>query len=260
MSQTIIIVLIFAFVALFIGANAMTQYRYKLAVERRQLLMKLTVSVSETEELLLNTVMLPMSDQLMGVLFRRLIDLFNQILDLMPEAKSIHIRLMSTEEQLESMGPIAAERNGAVRMMAVPKSDLHIAALIKTIKKIRYVLLLESRSGNLDGADFIMMDKTQTSAMNHIFTEYKINQGIMAIKENKLGSARQFLDKALKTLNCEPLDEYVRNKIEQVEELLRGINSDLAAIRAEFDGDRDIEDDEELGDLAGYLSDTKKKW
>lgn len=258
MTETITVLLIFALITLFIVANAITQFKFKQAHERRQLLLKLSALVAETEEILVNSIQLPITTKLTSILLQRMVELLKQILALMPDAKGVQQRLSDTQERLDGM-PKNVNDNEKLPTLLIPSNENHIAALIKIIKKIRYILFQEKSNGRLSSKDFINQDKIQGLILVKIFAEYKINQGVAAIAANQLGSARQFLEKALKTLHSQPEgDEYASGKIEEVQTLLKDISADLAAARSNMDEQPNGQP--EVGDLEQYFSDTKKKW
>lgn len=255
MSAAVILALIFSFIGLFLAANAVMQYREKLAAERRHLLVKLATMVTETEELLVNKIQIPMTSRLIVVLLERLIDIFHQIIELKPDIPNIQQRLADVQEELKDFSQTVDTRQ--TPNLNVPNNEAHIAALIKTIKKVRYILGHERRKGNLGKKEFGEQDGIQAALMVRIFTEYKIAQGNAAIAEHQLGSARQFLEKALKTLNAQPPGgDYAPAKIEEIQKLLKEINAELIAIEPTEESDDENTED----DLVSFLSDTKKKW
>ena len=75
---------------------------------------------------------------------------------------------------------------------------------------------------------------------------------------NKLGSARQFFEKALKNLkDQDPEDEYIKLKTTEVYNQLQDISKSLSVERQDQDAPKT---EESIGDLDLLFNDTKKKW
>lgn len=199
---------------------------------------------------------LPMSNVIIAMLLKRNIDVMQQIIDLMPESSRMPPRLEETKLQLETVDTNIKGRPELV----IPNSDEHSAKLIKLIKKLRHVMVRQKAKGNLAARDFADEDKIYSFFLLKIFVEYKINQGVQAIVDKKLGSARQFYEKALKTLNEEPgFPEYVTQKTQEVYEKLEVIN----AMMVNKPPEEQLESSEakdRLEDLELVFTQTKKKW
>lgn len=256
MTVTTIVILICILIGLFIGANAVSQYHQKQASERRQRLLKLAATVSESEELLTNAVELPMSNVLIAILLKRMTDVFKQIIKLAPDVNNINERLKDTQERLTGIDT----GESTVPPLTVPKNDRHIAALIKTIKKIRHILALEKRNGNLNDHNFTTEDKVLGTLSMKIFTQYKINQGLAAMADEQLGSARQFFEKAMKNLLAQDSDdEYISAKTKEVRQYLKDINTQLLSSDQSPAQDGDGSE-KGVDDLELFFSDTKRKW
>lgn len=255
MSATIVVLLIFALVGLLIAANAIEQYKQKQEFERHQRLTQLAAILHEDDDLLVNAVQMPMSNTVIATLLKRNIDVMEQIIELMPESDKMPPRLQETREQLESIDTKIKGRPELV----IPGNDEHSAALIKSIKKLRFILHRQKKKGNISAKDFQDEDNALSFFLLKIFVEYKINQGIAAVTDQKLGSARQFFEKALKTLSSQSeFPEYVALKTKEVYERLEMIanrlkESNLEAI--EIEEEKDV-----LEDLELVFNPTKKKW
>lgn len=253
MTTTIIAILIASLIALLVAANAIDQYRQKLAVQRHQLLLKLTAIVLENEELLLNNVQLPLSNTLKGILLKRSISVIEQILSIVPDSERMPDKLAEVKEQLTSIDLNNKDRPSLV----IPKSDQHNAALIKTIKMLRYVITKQKNKGALSASVFQAEDKILELYMLRIFVEFKIAQANNALSDAKLGSARQFYEKALKTLRSQTSSaEYVAQKEQEVLDKLNEINESMRE-KGPVPNEESIVEGEDYDQL---FSNTKKKW
>ena len=254
MTATTIVIMIFSLIGLLIAANGIEQYKQKLDYERHQQLLKYAAIILENEELLLNAVQLPMSNRLTAVILNRNISVMEQSLSLMPNSLMMPKRLSETRSHLSSLNLTDKSRPP----LKIPNTDEHNAALIRTIKKMRHILNKQKHSGKLSHQHFVEEDEALGFTMLKLFVEYKIKQGNIALKDGKNGTARQFYEKALKTLfsrEKEGSDAYTQDKVVQIREKLDAIAQELKLI-----DERDIvreDNDESLQMLFGQ---SKKKW
>ncbi|NQZ09869.1 MAG: hypothetical protein HRT35_22180 [Algicola sp.] len=255
MTAATIAIMIGALLLLLIVVNAIDQYKQKVSVERHRRLMKLAAITHETEELLVNGVQLPMSNTLIGVLLQRNLDVLEQMKTLMPDSSKVPERLEDTRSQLADVDTTNKERPA----LMIPNSDEHTAALIKTIKKVRFILTKQKRRGNLSSADFSREDAALESDMLKVFVEYKIKQGNAAKHQDKLGTARQFFEKALKSLKSQSLNsDYVSQKTLEVNAKLDDIAELLKRNGPLEEVPTTAEEDEE--DFGSLFAQDKKKW
>jgi hypothetical protein len=172
----------------------------------------------------------------------------------MPDSIRIGVRLKETSDHLASLN-LADKTLAPLR---IPNTDEHNAALIKTIKRLRYILIKQKKSGKLSHQVFHEEDRALAFFMVKIFVEYKIKQGDIALKSSQKGTAKQFYEKALKTLLSREKDgttQYIESKMAEVREKLEAITAELLNtpdIRPEETEDKD--------DLQTFFSQTKKKW
>jgi hypothetical protein len=255
MTAAAIAIMIGALLLLLIVVNAIDQYKHKLSVERHRRLMQLAAITHETDELLTNGVQLPMSNTLIGVLLQRNIDVLEQMSTLIPNSVRLPERLEDTRSQLSDVDTT----NIARPALMIPNNDEHVAALIKTIKKMRFILTKQKRRGNLSAADYTREDSALESDMLKVFVEYKIKQGNASKNDEKFGAARQFFEKAIKTLKSQRLDaEYVKQKTLEIDSKLDDITEFLSRNGPSKKIPTVAEEDEE--DFGSLFSREKKKW
>jgi len=255
MTATTVLLLIGALIGLLVMVNAIEQYKQKVAHERHQLLLKLAAIINENDELLINSVQLPMTVGLQKIITRRSIAVIEQVLSMVPDSHSMPNRLREANEHLNQLN----QTKGGPSPLVVPNNDGHNAAMIKTIKKLRYVLSKQQAKGSITKREFATEDLVLSHNLIRIFVEYKMIQGAQAITDDKLGSARQFYDKALKTLREQSVDkDYTlakeREIIEQMEKITQLLHSKENPVSEKL---IEVGDD---SDLELVFSDTKKKW
>lgn len=256
MNLTTVLLLIGALVGLLILVNAIEQYKKRLAHERHQLLLKLAAIIAENDELLINAVQVPLSVGLKKIILRRSISVIEQVLSMVPDSHSMPNRLRDAKEQLHQL---EQSKTSEIASLVVPNNDAHSAAMIKTIKKLRYILGKQQSKGSITQREMVFEDQILAHNLLRIFVEYKILQAEQAVKEDKLGSARQFYEKALKTLRGQNnQSDYVLAKEREILEKTEEISNALKHRESnkEFE-EVEIGDD---SDLELVFSDTKKKW
>lgn len=255
MTLTTVLLLFGIVIALLIAVNAIDQYKNKLAAERHQQLLQLAAVISETDELLINRIQLPMTVGLQAILLKRTINVIQKVLTMVPDSHSMPVRLKDAQEHLESLKGQASE----MPSLKVANNDLHNAAMIKTIKKLRYILTKQKSKGIISAKEFATEDDILSLFLLRIFVEFKMLQGAGASEDKKYGSARQFYDKALRTLRAHAgHDDYTNAKEKEILNLQEGVTASIKEREIESPVGIDIEEDAD--DLELVFSDTKRKW
>jgi hypothetical protein len=234
--------------------NAMQQHREKQEAERRAQLMKFKAIIEETEEVLMNSANVPLSPNLMTVLHKRIHEALKAMLELNPNAKEVKSRLVQSQERLDSADPNAKHVEEPVNM---PDNDAQIVNVVQGIKKLRTVLRSEHSKGNVDSQIFMNEDRRLESLQLQINVESQVRRGLKARNSNMLGSARQYFEKALATLeNQSYSDEFIIGKKTEVEQYLTDITAELKSANAKDALNKEKESEDELDILFA----PKKKW
>lgn len=255
MTLTTVLLLFGIVIALLIAVNAIDQYKNKLAAERHQKLLQLAAVISETDELLINRIQMPMTIGMQAILLKRTINVIQKVLTMVPDSHSMPARLKDAQEHLASL----KDQKSEVPKLKVANNDLHNAAMIKTIKKLRYILTKQKTKGVISPNEFSTEDDILSLFLMRIFVEFKMLQASAAEEDKKYGSARQFYDKALKTLRSHAgHTDYTNSKEKEISNLLEGVTASIKAREIENPVGIDIEDEQD--DLELVFSDTKRKW
>ena len=128
---------------------------------------------------------------------------------------------------------------------------------MQCIKKLRVTLKSEQTKGNLDAQTFTQEDHKLSAMQLKIGVESLQKRGMMAYQKEMLGSARQYLEKALQTISESPVQtEYCTSKREEIENVLEDITSSLKNTNAK-DAAKKAKAEEDDLDL---LFQPKKKW
>ena len=254
MLYTIVIVLIVALVIIAVIANAAQQHKEKQENERRAQLTKYKAVIEETEEVLMNSANVPISPGLIQVMHKRIYDALKNMYELSPGSKEIKTRLAQAKESVENADPNAKAPDDGLSM---PDNDAQIINVVQGIKKLRSVLRSEHSKGNVESQLFMAEDRRLESLQLQINVESQLRRGMKAKNTNMLGSARQYFEKALATIdNQSYTDEFITAKKAEIEAALDEITSQLKSANAQDAKKKEEEDQDELDILFA----PKKKW
>ncbi|WP_462158585.1 hypothetical protein [Pseudoalteromonas sp. GB56] len=254
MIVSIIILLIVALIVIAVWVSAVQQHKEKQEAQRRQELQKQKKIIEDTEEALVNSVNIPLSNNILTILYRRIYDALVTMVELSPQSKELKSRLNDAKQRLTNG---IDENVNAGENFVLPEHDKQLIALIQGIKKLRNILRSEHSKGKLDTPVFMQEDKIFEHLQLRINIESLIKRGSSARHANMIGSARQYFEKAYATIcGLSYSDEYVVMKKQQLEQLLNEISVELKASNAST---RKLKEEQEKDDL-DVLFAPKKKW
>ncbi|KJZ00700.1 MULTISPECIES: hypothetical protein [Pseudoalteromonas] len=254
MIVSIIIMLIVALIVIAVWVSAVQQHKEKQEAQRRQELAKQKKIIEETEEVLVNSVNIPLSNNVMMILYRRIHDALAAMVELSPSSKELKSRLNDAKTRLTSGVDESANMG---ENFALPDHDKQLISLIQGIKKLRTIMRSEHSKGKIDTPVFMQEDKTFERLQLKINIESQIKRGVAARNANMVGSARQYFEKAYATITAlNYSDDYVTNKKNQLEDYLNEISSELKASNASARKKREEEEKDDLDVLFA----PKKKW
>ncbi len=252
MIVSIIIMLIVALIVIALWVSAVQQHKEKQEAERRKELAKQKKIIEEAEDVLINSTNIPMSENLLRIIQRRVYDALASMVQLSPTSKELKNRLNESKERLSA--PIEANNSES---LVLPDNDKQLISLIQGIKKLRSVLRSEHGKGKLDSQVFVVEDKRLEKLQLRINVESQIKRGISARSANMIGSARQYFEKALATLSSITYsDEYTNAKRNEVEGYLEAISTELKASNATSLKKKAEQEQDDLDVLFA----PKKKW
>ncbi|ALQ10131.1 MULTISPECIES: hypothetical protein [Pseudoalteromonas] len=252
MIVSIIIVLIVALIVIALWVSAVQQHKEKQEGERRKELTKQKAIIEETEEALVNSANIPLSEPIIRVLQRRVYEALKTMVANSTGSKALKNRLSEAKEHLTQ--PVQGNNNDS---LSLPSNDKQLVSLIQGIKKLRIVLRSEHNKGRVDSQVFTVEDKRLEKLQLRINIESQIKRGLSARSANMVGSARQYFEKAQVTLNGVTYsDEYVSAKRQEVEGYLEAISVELRASNANALKKKNEQEQDDLDILFA----PKKKW
>lgn len=129
MIVSIIIMLIVALIVIALWVSAVQQHKEKQETERRKDLTKQKKIIEESEDVLLNSANIPMSENILRILQRRIHDALVTMVQLSPNSKELKNRLKEAKERLGN--PLDATNS---ENLVLPDNDKQLISLIQGIK------------------------------------------------------------------------------------------------------------------------------
>jgi len=254
-----IIIVIGLIVLLVIGAvvvGALQQNKAKQEAEKREKSAKFKAIIDESDELTANLSHFPASPALVNILSNRSLNAVKAILQLSPTSKPMKQKAQELEASINASASEASKKN-ADDNFTLPDNEQQLVLILQTIKKLRAMLKSEHSKGVLEAKIHAQQDLRLDALQLKIGVESIMSRGKKAYSKDMLGSARQYFEKALQTLNAHPKQsEYTKIKKAEIEELLGEITSALKVTNAE-DAAKKAKDEEDDLDM---LFQPKKKW
>lgn len=252
----IIVGLIIALIIFVVVVSAIQQHKEKQAAEKRIIVAKQKAIIDESEELILNLSNLPSSPNLVKILNRRSLNAAKAMKELMPNVKGIKNRIQELTSRLEASEDLASNQSSDETFM-LPDNEQQILTILQCIKKLRATLKSEQSKGNLDAQTFTKEDQRLDAMQLKINIESLVKRGTQAQNKEMLGSARQYLEKALQTLANHPLKtDYVASKQAEISSQLDDITEALKSTNAQDAAKKAKSEENELD----VLFQPKKKW
>lgn len=254
MLLTLIITLLVALVIITIIVNAIQQHKERLATLKRAEFSKLRSTLDNTEEILMNSANVPLTPPVSQMLLKRMCYTLRAMAELEPTSKEIKQRLQEMENRLKDAGQ---ENASLPESISLPENDQQLISMIKGIKKLRTILRTEHARGNIDTQVVIHEDRRLEALQLRINVESQIKRGTQARINNMLGSARQYFEKALSSLNNAPQqNDYVLTRKSEIMQSLEDIATQLKEGNVR---DREKREEKENKDIDELFA-PKRKW
>lgn len=252
---TIVIILIVVLIVVAIMVNAMQQHREKVEAEKRTEIAKQKAIIDETENVLMASDSIPVSQQLIMILHRRIHNALKIIYELNPSQVELKQRIRDTEDRQKAID--TSQPTPSHDSFNLPDNDKLIIQYIQAIKKFRVLLRSEHSKGKIDTHTFTNEDKNLSALQLRVNVETLAKRGNSAVSSNMLGSARQYFEKAIAALDAQtPPDKYNIQRKAHLQEQLKQIQDNLRNVNAADRAKKQEEERDELDELFA----PKKKW
>lgn len=251
MLYTIIISLIILLAILAVMIGAVQQHKQKQDIARRQKLAKLRAALEQVEDLLNMASYFPIGKSMLAVLNARARELLANMHEVTP-SDDYQARINDYDQRLQQM-----DRNDTSLItdeFELPHNDRQIIAMINALKRLRSALRSEHARGKVDSHVYTTEDARLQKLQLKISVETLVRRGQNAYQGHMLGSARQYYEKALRTLEEQSYsDDYIEQRITTVKQALEQITSELRDVNTRDAASRKQDELEELFQ-------PKKKW
>ncbi|WP_404399601.1 hypothetical protein LG288_07650 [Idiomarina seosinensis] len=251
MIYTIIISLIILLVILAVAIGAVQQHKQRQDLARRQKLAKYRAALEQVEDLLNMVGYFPIGRSLVAILNARAKELLQGMYDVSP-TDDFKARVNDYEERLKNLD--VNDTSLLNEEFELPRNDKQIIAMINALKRMRSVLRSEHARGKVDSRVYTTEDARLQQLQLKISVETLIRRGENAYQGHMLGSARQYYEKAKRSLDDQSYtDDYIEHRKKQVEQALEQITDELKDVN-----NRDVDDRKH--DEIEELFQPKKKW
>jgi predicted RND superfamily exporter protein len=257
----IIFALIIALIIIVVVLGAIQQHKEKVQREKRTKAAKQKAIIDETEELLLSIANLPNNPHLILILNNRSLNAAKSMARILPDDKPLNKRIREMQERVSTSQSNTSQSNtshqAGEQIFILPDNEQQLVSALQCIKKLRVILKSEQSKGNLDAQTLAQEDHKLSAMQLKIGVETLQKRGVIAYQKEMLGSARQYLEKALQTISESPIQtEYCLSKREEIQNVLEDITSSLNNTNAK-DAAKKAKTEEDDLDL---LFQPKKKW
>ena len=251
MVYTIIISLIILLVLMAIMIIAVQQYRQKQNLERRQRYAKFRAILDQVEDLINITGYFPVGRSVYALLNSRAKDLLVNMNEVMP-SDALKDRIHAYENRIQGLD--VNDTSVISDDFELPHNDKQIIAMINALKRLRSALRSEHAKGRVDTQVYNIEDQRLQKLQLKISVETLIKRGENAYNSSMLGSARQYYENALRTIDEHTYsDEYTEQRHQQIEASLEQITNELRVTNKNDARKRKSDELEELFQ-------PKKKW
>ncbi|RLV59721.1 hypothetical protein D5018_10695 [Parashewanella curva] len=227
---TISLIVISALLLLIIGINLYQQHKEKQNADRRVQHQQQRAKIDETAKVLEHISLFPCSNQIMIVLYKRLVDEMNTAASVAPNSlkKDYERQLIDFEaqiNQLESSPSSPPSLDG----IQIPNDDKQLVLMVQVLKKLKAILRSEHNKGKIDPTVFTNEDNRINSMQLRINVDTMLSRAQKAKDIKQYGSAKQMLNKALATLNSiklnNPDDHFVQSKLNLAQSISASIDN-----------------------------------
>ncbi|WMC12076.1 DNA repair ATPase [Oceanimonas pelagia] len=254
MILTLVLITIGALLFLVIVYNILQQYRQKQAAEKRAVLIRHSRIVNETEELLLNASQLPYSRTLVLILYQRVQNSLQTMVETDPGNTQLAGRLDNVRQQIADARENFPPVQGSFRR---PESDQQALHMLKLVKRLRHVVRQEHNNGKVGSQTFVAEDRRLELMQLKINLNNLLKRVRMAISNRETATARQMLEKGKRILgNLTDKDDQLLNIEQTIQEWI----DELDTRQHEVEQQKEKEEQEKEKSELDMLFEPKRKW
>ncbi|SDJ13268.1 hypothetical protein SAMN04488540_10595 [Ferrimonas sediminum] len=252
MSFFAVVVMVVIALLVIIAINLVYQHHEAKEANRRKELARQRAIIEESEDILSQAAVLPMSNALLQTLNQRILDALKTAKQMSPASSDMDSRIAQTMAQLKGLQDSEAGQ-GSIDLFQLPSNEKQTLVLIQTLKKLKPVLRNEHNKGRINAEVFtdeeLKIDKLQL----RIHIEVLLNRARNLVNARQYGSAKMLLSKITLALNNQVLasPEYRTRMLAKTNELLDTIEGSKQPVESNKPKRADDLDE---------LFQPKKKW
>lgn len=255
MSFTTILVAVSLLIIILIVFTVLQQQKHQAELERRAEIARLTITVDETENLLSRIANIPVTKSLMMILHNRIMETQKTIKKITSD-NSLTSQINDRRVLIEQIGRTFQSKG--LDTFRLPNDDREVLQLVQMLKKLKGAINYEQKRGRIGPEVFTNEIKRVDLLQIRVNINSIIKRAKIAIEARQTGTAKTYLQKAIKTLkaiNSEG-DAFVGERLKEATELLQNIEQ-VKIDRLERE--RQVEDEKSSTDLEALFQ-PKKKW
>jgi hypothetical protein len=243
------------FVLLLIIATIMQQQRSRVELEQRTEVSRLTITIDETEDLLSRIANIPVTKALMIIMHNRILETQKSIITINND-KNLVAQINDRQQLIESIAN--SFQSKGLDTFRLPSDDREVLQMVQLLKKLKGLINNEHKRGRINPEIFANEIKRADLMQIRININSIIARAKSAVEAKQSGSARTYLDKAIKTLKAinSESDAFVNAKLDQAQLML----SKLDQVKIDRDERVKKEKDDKSSTDLDIIFQPKKKW
>jgi len=242
-------------VLLLIVVTVMQQKNSKVESDKRAEVARMTLTIDDTENLLGRITNIPVTKGLMLILHNRILETHKAIQQINND-RAISAQVNDRQNLIESIGN--SFKSQGLDSFQLPGDDREVLQMVQLLKKLKAVINNEHKRGRINPEVFASEIKRADLMQIRININSIIKRAKIALDANQSGSARSYLEKAIKTLkaiNSEG-DTFVSERLEEASILLGSLDK---VRQDKADRQKAAADEKSSTDL-DIIFQPKKKW
>jgi len=235
--------------------SVMQQKNTKVESEKRVEIARLKLTIDDTEDTLSKITNIPVTKGLMMVLHNRILETSRTIQGLNNDS-AINAQVNDRQNLLESIS--SSFNSQGLDSFKLPSDDREVLQMVQLLKKLKAIINNEHKRGRINPEVFANEIKRADLMQIRININSIIKRAKLSIESKQNGSARTYLEKAIKTLkaiNSEG-DSFVNERLTEATNLLASLDKDRQDV---VDQRQAVADAKSSTDL-DMLFQPKKKW
>lgn len=250
-----IIVGIGFFAILLVIFTLMQQKNSRAETDKRTEISRLTITVDETEDLLSRISNIPVTKALMIILNNRILETYKSIYSLNND-RSLASLINDRQTLIESISN--SFQSKGLDTFRLPNDDREVLQMVQLLKKTKGIINNEHKRGRINPEVFANEIKRVDLMQIRININSIISRAKTAVEAKQTGSARTYLDKAIKTLKAinSDGDSFVNERLAEAQAMLAKIDQ----VKIDRDEQTKIDKEEKSSTDLDTIFQPKKKW